>query len=201
MATQEQIDHINNLVEQYLVHEDEEALADLLEEFDAFLSKQATSLFKYYQGVHQWEHVKQEAMIIFYNLVKEYTIGGSAYFTVYIQRKLPLRLRYFFTKEIKRRDKMLCHSNEQFAEKNLLGTGDDIIDMVVDSVMNEARMDIIGTLFALDILTEREKDMIHKKFILEHSYTSIAKEYGISRSRVSKVIGNAIEKIQENVRY
>lgn len=201
MASQEQINHINNLVERYLVYEDEEALADLLEEFDAFLSKQATSLFKYYQGVHQWEHVKQEAMIIFYNLVKEYTIGGNAYFTVYIQRKLPLRLRYFFTKEIKRRDKMLSHSDEQFAEKNLLGSGDDIMDMVVDSVMYEDRMDMIDTLFTLDILTEREKDMIHKKFILEHSYTSIAKEYGISRSRVSKVIGNAIEKIQENVRY
>lgn len=140
-------------------------------------------------------------MIIFYNLVKEYTIGGSAYFTVYIQRKLPLRLRYFFTKEIKRRDKMLCHSNEQFAEKNLLGSDDGIMDIVVENVLSEDRMDTLGTLFTLDILTEREKDMINKKFILEHSYTSIAKEYGISRSRVSKVIGNAIEKIQENVRY
>ena len=201
MATQEQIDHINNLVERYHINEDEQALADLLEEFDAFLSKQTTSLFKYYQGVHPWEHVKQEAMIIFYNLVKEYTIGGSAYFTVYIQRKLPLRLRYFFTKEIKRRDKMLCHSDEQFAEKNLLGSDDGIMDIVVENVLSEDRMDTLGTLFTLDILTEREKDMINKKFILEHSYTSIAKEYGISRSRVSKVIGNAIEKIQENVRY
>lgn len=200
MATQEQIDHINSLVQQY--HDGDNTCMDaLLEEFDAYLNKQTTALFKYYAGVHVWEHVKQEACVIFYNLVNEYTIGGDAYFTVYIQRKLPLRLRYFFTKEIKRRDKVLSHSDEQFLDKNLLGIADDHVDTIVNDDVDKARLCDIVDVISGDILNEREKDMLSKRYIDNMSFTDISIEYGISRSRTSKIIRNAILKIQENVRY
>jgi len=202
MARQEQIDLVNRLVEEYKIQGNQESLVELMGEFDKYLKKQASRFCNYYKGVHSWETAVQEARVIFYNLVKEFTIGGDAYFTVYIQRKLPLRLRYFFIKEIKRRSRDLSYSDEQFKEKGLLGEAPDEMNDVLEDIDNQKRLnEIYEALDNPDVLTDRERDMVIRNLIHQESHESIAREYGISRSRVSRIIKSAIEKLQYEVKW
>jgi RNA polymerase sigma factor (sigma-70 family) len=197
---QARIDQINIWVQEYK-DGDVEAANKLIEQFKPFLAKQSNRWDKIYSGVHPWDHIMQEAMTIFFKLLGEYTIGGPAYFNVFIERKLPLRLRYFFIKEIKRRGRELSHSDEQMRDDNLIGSVDNIGDLVIAMGQNDRLKEIWDTLGRDDVLTDRERDMVIQNIIHEVSHEKIAAAYGISRSRVSRIIKKAIERLQEEVRY
>ena len=201
-ASQEQINKVNDLVYDFKVNGNIESAEKLLMEFDSYLKKQTHRLFSYYQGVHSWDHALHEAQLIFYQLLTEYTIGGDAYFTVYIQRKLPLRLRYFFVKEIKRRTRDLSHNDEQFIEKRLIGDTGDIIQDIDDDIANSEKLqEILDVINDGETLTDREKDMLMSSIVNQESHQAISDRYGISRSRVSRIIKASIEKIQSEVKY
>ena len=201
-ASQEQIDKVNNLVYDFKVNGNMESAERLLVEFDSYLKKQTHKLSTYYQGVHSWDHAFHEAQSIFHQLLTEYTIGGEAYFTVYIQRKLPLRLRYFFVKEIKRRTRDLSHSDEQFVEKRLIGDTGDIMREVNDDITNSEKLqEILDVINDEETLTDRERDMLMSSIVNQESHQAISDRYGISRSRVSRIIKASIEKVQLKVKY
>jgi len=201
-ASQEQIDKINDLVYDFKVNGNMESAEKLLMEFDSYLKKQTHKLFSYYQGVYPWDHAFHEAQLIFYQLLTEYTIGGDAYFTVYIQRKLPLRLRYFFAKEIKRRTRNLSHSDEQFIKKRLIKDTEDVIQKIEDDIVNSEKLqEILDVINDGKTLTDRERDMLLSSIVNQESHQSISERYGISRSRVSRIIKASIEKIQSEVKY
>lgn len=193
---QQKIDQINEWVRQYKEDGNNEAGERLLEQFHPLLIKLCNKLNKMYNGVHPWEHIIHEAQVMFIDLLNEYTIGGNAYFNVYIVRKLGFRLRYFFIKEIKRRTKYLSHSEEQFLDQGLMGSHDHIAEVAV-SMEDQEQLDMIYD--ALDddlLLNSRERDMVIRNVVRGESHESIAKEYNISRSRVSRIIKGALEKIR-----
>lgn len=197
---QRKIDQINEWVRRYKEEGDMEAGEALIAQFQPFILKQCNKYHRIYAGVHPWEHVVHEANTIFYMLLNEYTIGGDAYFNVFIQRKLPLRLRYFFIQEIKRRQRDLSHSEDQFIDYGLIGSRDDTEHLLDGIDQNEKLKEVLEVLNS-DAITDRERDMIIRNIIKGESHESIATSYGISRSRVSRIIKGAIEKIQGKVRY
>lgn len=198
---QKQINKINRLVKEFKDNDNMESAEQLLIEFDAYLKKQTHRLRTYYKGVHSWEHALHEAQTIFYELLTEYKIGGNAYFTVYIQRKLPLRFRYFFVKEIKRRTRELSHSDEQFKEKRIMGDTGDIMQDVIDNIDDKGKLrDILDVINDGITLTDREKDMLLSSIINQESHEQISQRHGISRSRTSRIIKKAIEKVQKQVK-
>lgn len=201
-ASQEQIKKVNDLVYDFKVNGNMESAEKLLMEFDSYLKKQTHRLSSCYPGVHSWDHAFHEAQLIFHQLLTEYTIDGEAYFTVYIQRKLPLRLRYFFVKEIKRRTRDLSHSDEQFIEKRLIGDTGDVMREVNDDITNSEKLqEILDVINDGETLTDRERDMLLSSIVNQESHQSISERYGISRSRVSRIIKASIEKIQSEVKY
>jgi RNA polymerase sigma factor (sigma-70 family) len=197
---QRRIDQINQWVNEYKAG-DVEAGNKLIKQFEPFLAKQCNRWGRIYKGVHPWEHQMQEAQVIFFNLLNEYTVGGPAYFNVFIERKLPLRLRYFFIKEIKRRTKDLSHSDDMMLEEGLLGHSDDMEELITDLDNDDRLKDIYEALRNPDVLTDRERDMVIRHVIHNESHTSIAASYGLSRSRVSRIITNAIDKLRGEVRW
>ncbi|AZS49253.1 sigma-70 family RNA polymerase sigma factor [Bacillus phage vB_BpsS-140] len=201
-ATQNQIDKCNMLVENYKINGDQQARLDLLAEFDAYIKKQVGRWSNYFKGVHPYEHSYHEARIIFCELLDEFTIGGTAYFTVYIQRKLPLRFRYFFIKEIRRRQRDLNHNDEQLdrLEEMVIDDEDNgIEEMLSLMVQNQKLQEVYDAM--KKALSDREIDMVNSHLLNGETQRSIASRYGISRSRVSNTIKLAIEKIQLNVIY
>lgn len=198
---QHRIDQINEWVEQYKNGGDMDACTSVIKQFQPFIIKQSNRWNQIYKGVHPWDHVYHEANVIFLDLLNEYTIGGTAYFNVFIERKLPLRLRYFFIKEIKRRQRDLSHSDEQMLDDGLIGAHDNIEDLV-DDMYNRQRLDsIYKAMNDPDILTDRERDMIERNLLKRESHESIAASYGISRSRVSRIVKQAIERLQMGVPF
>lgn len=194
---QKKIDKINELVAGYKDGEMENAQT-LLHIFKPFLLKQCNKYNQLYPGVHNWINIEQEAMIIFYNLLNEYTIGGVAYFNVFIMKKLPFRLRYFFIKEIKHRGKNLCHEEDQMLVHNLVSEDCEINKMMESLEDSENAKMIIG-LINSDLLNDRERDMLLKNVLQGMSHEKIAQGYEISRSRVSKIIGNSLKKIRKEL--
>ena len=194
---QRKIDKINELVAGYKNGEVENAQI-LLDIFKPFLLKQCNKYNQLYPGVHNWINIEQEAMIIFYNLLNEYTIGGIAYFNVFILKKLPFRLRYFFIKEIKHRGKNLCHEEDQMLMHNLVSDDCGISRMMENMEDLENAKMIVG-LIESDLLNDRERDMLLKNVLQGISHEKIAQDYEISRSRVSKIIGNSLKKIRKEL--
>lgn len=195
------IDQINEWVRLYKEEgKNNQYMDNLLEQFKPFLLKQCNKLNKLYSGVHPWDSIVHEANIIFHDLVGEYTIGGDAYFNVFIQKKLPLRLRYFFVKEIRRRQKHLSHSEEQFLDQGLIGGYSDTDDIIM-GMDNINKFSDVMSAISSDVITDRERDMMLSNIMSGESHESIANRYDISRSRVSRIIKGAIEKIQLEVRY
>ena len=192
---QRKIDEINELVAGYKEGHVQNAQT-LLEIFRPFLLKQCNKYNQLYPGVHNWSNVEQEAMIIFRDLLDEYTVGGRAYFNVFVMRKLPFRLRYFFIKEIKHRGKNLCHEEDQMLMHNLISEDNEIEDFIND-IEDKENVRIIVELIESDLLNDRERDMVKQNIIGMKSHEKIAQGYGISRSRVSKIIGNSIKKIKK----
>lgn len=198
---QARIDQINLWVDEYKAG-DVGAGDSLIRQFEPFLAKQCNRWGRIYKGVHPWEHQMQEAQVIFYNLLNEYTVGGPAYFNVFIERKLPLRLRYFFIKEIKRRTRDLSHSDDMMLDDGLIGHADDDIEgLIVGLDDNDRLKDVYEALGNPDILTDRERDMIIRHILHSESHTSIAASYGLSRSRVSRIITNALDKLKGEIRW
>lgn len=192
---QKKIDKINELVAGYKDGEDGNAQI-LLSIFKPFLLKQCNKYNQFYPGVHQWTNIEQEAMIIFYDLLNEYTIGGVAYFNVFIVKKLPFRLRYFFIKEIKHRTKNLCHEEEQFSQYDIADI--DILDNMLTDMEDKEHLSMIKELIESDLLNDREREMLMLN-MNGKSHEEIAKGYGISRSRVTKIVGNVIKKIKKEI--
>ena len=200
VATQEQIDHINYLVEQYKIYGDGEACEELLQIFRPFILKHCKILNKLYSGVFTWPDIEHQANLIFYDLVNEYEIGGNAYFNVLIQRKFHFRLRYVFVKEIKHRTKNLCHNDEQFLQYNIVDDN-STETQIMDNLYNQdkERLKIVAELLEGDLLTDREKHMLQLNIFDQMGHEEIGKIYGISRSRTTKIIRNSLNKLQREI--
>lgn len=196
-AQQQRIDQINTWVADFKENDNMESAEFLVKQFEPFLLSTSNKLNKMYSGVHAWEHIVQEARVIFYDLLGEYTIGGVAYFNVYIQRKLPLRLRYFFIKEIKRRSKDLSHSEDQMTIEHLIEDYDNVDIAIDDMVVKQMLGDAYFALDQENVVSSREKDMILRNLMGGESHESIADDYKLSRSRVSRIIKNGLRKIRE----
>lgn len=193
------IDQINIWVSEYLVDGNREARDLLLAQFRPFLIRQSKKWDRYFSGVHPMDHIMHEAQIIFCNLLDEFTIGGTAYFNVYIQRKLPFRLRYFFVKEIRRRTRDLSHSDEQLADLDggRMPTVEDCSTSVAERL--DRASDVSRIMRVIDnnqTLNPRERQILIRHLLGGQSHEAIALIYGISRSRVSTIIKNAIAKIR-----
>jgi RNA polymerase sigma factor (sigma-70 family) len=193
---QAKIDRINELVRRYKEEGCEDSIGLLLVTFDPFLKKQCNKWSQVYKGVHPWDHIVTEAQLMFYELTNEYTIGGEAYFNVFIMKKLPFRLRYFFIKEIKRRQRDLSHSEEQFLEGDLIGAMDDMAGIADDMEQSE-RLVRLWNILGSELVTPRERDIIIRNVLHQESQESIAQGYGISRSRVSRIIKSALDRMRE----
>ena len=196
MEQQEKIDLINKLVEDYKLRGDMKAGEQVIAMFKPFLLKNCQKYDKLFPNVHEWASIEQEAMVIFHQLMDEYTIGGTAYFNVFIMKKLPFRLRYFFIKEIKHRTKNLCHGEDQFAQYNLQDY--DTIDCMFDEAEDRENLMMIKELIKSDLLNDREREMLMLN-MNGKSHDEIAKQYNISRSRVTKIIGNILKKIKKEI--
>lgn len=217
---QKEIDDINEHVRLYLEEGQEDSLEWLILQFEPFLKSQTTRYCRQYAGVFSWEQAMQEARIIFMDLVNEFTIGGTAYFNVYMQKKLPRRLWYQFSKEIKRRSRTLSHSDEQMANlhtydgiylvkedrQRLIETEDlrlteqDFEDHLIEDMETAAKLEAINQcLFDEALLTEREREMFIRSVINKEEQASIAEDWGIKRSRVSRIVAIAIDKIKDHL--
>lgn len=196
MEQQEKIDLINKLVEDYKVNGNVEAGEKVIKMFKPFLLLNCKKYNQLFPNVHEWSSIEQESMVIFHQLMDEYTIGGTAYFNVFIQRKLPFRLRYFFIKEIKHRTKNLCHGEEQFAQYRL--EDNETLDNMLEDMEDRKNLLMIKELIESDLLNDREREMLMAN-MRGISHEVIAKAHGISRSRVTKIIGNVIRKIKKEI--
>ena len=197
MEHQEKIDLINSLVKNYKLEGDLEAGEKVILMFKPFLLKNCEKYNKLFPNVHPWTSIEQESMIIFHQLMNEYTIGGTAYFNVFIMKKLPFRLRYFFIKEIKHRMKNLCHGEEQFAQYNLQDNTMPC-EVMIDNMEDEEHLEMIHGLINSDLLNDREREMLMLNMD-GMNHDKIADKYGISRSRVTKIIGNVLKKIRKEI--
>ena len=200
VATKKQIDHINDLVEKFKEKQDEQACAELLQIFRPFIIKHCKILNKLYSGVFTWADIEHQANLIFYDLLDEYEIGGPAYFNVLLQRKFHFRLRYVFVKEIKHRTRNLCHNGDQLLQYNLIDDNNTEMQ-VMDALYNRdrERLKIIAELMESDLLTDRECHMIRLNIFEGKDHKEISEIYGISRSRTTRVIRNALNKLQREV--
>lgn len=197
IAQQDKIDLINKLVEDYKVNGNVKSGEEVIKMFKPFLLKMCEKYNKLFPNVHEWATIEQEAMVIFYQLMNEYTIGGVAYFNVFIMKKLPFRLRYFFIKEIKHRTKNLCHEESQLLQYNKAEEVDILDDMLTDMEDRE-HIRMIKELIQSDLLSDRDRDMLLMN-INGISHEKIAEKYGISRSRVTKILGGIIKKIRKEI--
>lgn len=199
---QQKIDMINGWVRSYKEDGDREARVSLLAQFHPFVLQQSKKFDGLYSGVHPWEHVVHECQIIFSDLLDEFTIGGTAYFNVYIMRKLPFRLRYFFVKEIRRRQKYLSHSDEQFMvmdEGAMPSVADHADDVVRDVDKGDDLLRVMEVINDGFTITAREKSILLTHLFEKKSHEQIATIHGVSRSRISTIIKNTILKIRKEL--
>ena len=215
---QKQIDDINNHVERYLVDGEEGSLEWLIEQFQPFLKSQVTHYMRKYPGVLKRPEAMQEALCIFMDLTNEYTIDGVAYYNVYLQRKLPRRLWYKFQQEIKRRSRTLSHSDDQmknlhtyqgnvFSVEDCRGMVDpadlvqpDFSDDVISRMeQKELFTQIVEIINDSDVLTEREREMFVRSVIYNEEQASIAGDWGVKRSTVSRIITKATNKLKDAI--
>lgn len=189
-SSQERIDRINELVRRYKQEGDEDARIQLLEEFHPFLLKHSKRLYSMYYDVHPWGDVIHEAQIIFCKLLDEFIIGGDAYFNVYMERKLPLRLRYFFIQEIEHRKRNFLWDDDKIKEHSQFSITDDAYKQFIE---------IMHIMKNSDKINDREIDMLMKHVVHGKTHQEIATEYNISRSRVSHIIRRAITKIRKEL--
>ena len=103
---------------------------------------------------------------------------------------------------IRRRTRDLSHSDEQFVEKRLIEDTEDAIQEIEDDIVNSEKLrEIMEVINDGKTLTDRERDMLLSSIINQESHQEISERYGISRSRVSRIIKASIEKIQSEVKY
>ena len=195
---QQRIDRMNALMVEFK-NGDITAFDDLLEMFDRFLEKQVTRWSKIYQGVLSRADAKHEAMLILFALFKEYDPDGPAYLTVLIERKLPLRLRYCFIKEIRRRQRDLSHSSEQM--ESVITDFEDP-DFLEFSDIEEKKKElghihnVIKELREEKFMSDRDYEIYMLCYQKEMTHKDIAVEVGLSRSRVSRIINKMTKEIQ-----
>lgn len=197
MGQAEKIKLINELVEDFKVNGNSESGEKVIEMFRPFIIKNCDKYNKLFPNVHEWLSIEQEAMVIFYQLMNEYTIGGAAYFNVFIVRKLPFRLRYFFVKEIRHRSKNLCHEGQQMAQyidESGIGSIEDLLTNMED----KEHLKMIKGLIESDLLNDKEREIL-KANMNGKNHREISEMYGISRPRVTRIINNTIKKIKQEI--
>lgn len=198
MGQAEKIKLINELVEDFKVNGNVRSGEIVIEMFKPFIIKNCDKYNKLFPNVYEWSSIEQEAMVIFHQLMNEYTIGGVAYFNVFIVRKLPFRLRYFFVKEIKHRTKNLCHEEGQMTQYIDNNKDIDTVEDLISNIEDAEHLKMIQGLVESDLLNDKEREML-KANMQGKSHKEISEVHGISRPRVTRIINNTINKIKKEI--
>ena len=214
-----EIEAVNQHVERYK-DGDKEAMSWLIEQFMGFLKSQTRRYCKKYPGVFSWEEGLHEAKSIFYDLCEEYTIGGVAYFTVYIQRKLPRRLWYRFSREITRRRKWRSQSPEQLAglgsydgvfinpEDRMRAIDCDDLPMTSRSLADDVENKCIreqylsqafDALWDPDILEDDAREAFSRVVMNLEPIKDVARDLGLRQVEVAKLIEQSTKTLRQVV--
>lgn len=199
VKSQGRIDRINELVRRVKMHNDAEALSELIRLFEPLIQKVARHYFKQYGDLMPLEVLQQESRSQFCDLtLHTHIIGGPANFTTFINNFLFRRMQKYVAKE---RRFHYSHDRIDWAE---MKHGDLSIaipeqDRASSTEHTQQIKELLAQILESSydgLLTELEIRVFEETVLRGSTDTDAATKLGLSRPYISRLHKIALKKIQ-----
>lgn len=168
--------------------EDKESIEEIIKRLQPLI---ISSIRKYYNNYKEYEDLVQDGNLMILQSIKDYDHTRGVHFLGYIKTNL----RFLYLDKHKRKHHMSLNEPIGDGESeiiDLLVSEDmDILDMLIENERNDMLKK------SLDILTDRQKQVIIYFYVNRMSIDDIAKNLGISYRTVVNTKTRAIEKLKQ----
>lgn len=186
--------HGNHMLEQPN-HKKEEKI---LKQYTDLMFKLTNKYFRYYNNQYSFDDLFQEAQLATLKAIRTYDESKNVKLITHIYNQINFRFSHYSRSNTgiikipakvvsqklnapKMVDSEFLYDNAESSELISYVISDD--NLIIQEYMN--------------ILNERQKDIIHKIFILGYTYDDLAKEYKVSRQAISQVVNTSFKKIRQ----
>lgn len=217
----EKIDLINDLVSLVKTGSSEDrkyAEGKLIEMFTPMILSVCKKWSMYFNDdkhvIKPWDNIVADASywLIIYTRDK-YIIDGSATYNTFIKNHIDQRVRYIYECELKYCTKVIFPDPDKHADSDSGDSLENVIygycssisndevsmdDMLIDSESDNKVLEVYNTIMDKidsDYFTDREKTIFKNCLIGDKTHQEIGAELGISRTRVSQIVGKLRKKI------
>lgn len=178
------------------------AMERLLSTFESLIKSTAKKYYDNNRHLITWDEILRFCESSFVELtIQSYTIGGQAYYNVYVKRMLNFRTLYYIEQIIRHRSRNVILTDDQPSiDAYLPNHQNDDIDKIVEY---EARKDVLkrcmGRMYAL--FSGRDCAIFNDYFFNgEDSYQKLSIKYGLSEPRISGIINTIKTDLRENIK-
>ena len=164
--------------------------------------------------IKPWDSLVADASywLIIYTRDK-YVIDGSATYNTFIKNHLDQRIRYIYECELKYYKKIILPDPDKNADSDSGDSLENVIygycssisndeittdDRLIDSEISDKVTEVYNTIIDAmngDYFTDREKAIFNNCLLGNKTHKDIGAELGISRTRVSQIVGKIKKKI------
>ena len=170
----------------------------ILKQYTDLMFKLTNKYFRYYNNQYSFDDLFQEAQLATLKAIRTYDESKNVKLITHIYNQINFRFSHYSRSNTgiikipakvvsqklnapKMVDSEFLYDNAESSELISYVISDD--NLIIQEYMN--------------ILNERQKDIIHKIFILGYTYDDLAKEYKVSRQAISQVVNTSFKKIRQ----
>lgn len=184
-----------NHMQEQLNHKKEEKI---LKQYSDLMYKLTNKYFRYYNNQYAFDDLFQEAQLATLKAIRTYDESKNVKLITHIYNQINFRFSHYSrsnTGIIKIPAKVI--SQKLTAPKMV--DSEFLYDNAESDVMASYEISDDNLIIQeyMNILNERQKDIIHKIFILGYTYDDLAKEYKITRQAISQVVNTSFKKIRQ----
>jgi len=216
------IDHINELVDRVQQLNDNSAMDSLLKLFHPLILKLCNTWARYFDD--ESHNLKPMDQLItdtqywmWYYTKYKYIVNGPATYNNFIRKHLTQRIRFMFEQELKYRKNIIMpdpdkndisgSNRETFDDViynySSMVVHDSIDDKLIEKEMEDYIKSVANNIISLvnnkQLFNSRELDIFNECIYNSKTHTDMARELGISRTRVSQMISKIKAKIRTNI--
>lgn len=186
-STDPEIQKINSLVEQ-AQQGDNDAMEELLVMFESLILFITNKFFVNNKDIVTFDDVHTFVRSMFVQLtLVDYTIGGRAYYNVFVRRMLSMRTLDFIERLIRYKKK---HRPiiEECIEDEINDPCAETLDDIINRLHAQDLCKVIAS-FIDQTYPERDTQMFYDFSAFNMSYGDLSAKYGLSVCRVSSIVG------------
>lgn len=170
---------------------DEKALAEVIERLQPLIK---ASVRRYYNKINEYDDLLQDGNIKILECIRDYDLGRGVYFLGYVK----VQLKYLYLDKHKQKIHQSLNQTTVDGETEMIDLLESKDKGILETILEQEMNTELGK--ALDILTNRQREVVLLYYNERLSISDIGSKLGIRYRTVINTKVKALEKMRGNIK-